>query len=62
MPKLTREDFFYCYTYELSNYLAKNGYKYILKAISVKNGITFTLYEKTEELQRLLDDYSSHKK
>ena len=56
MTDLTK-DYFFCYTKSMSMHLKNCGIKYILKGISIKNGQIFTLYKKSEELQRALDSY-----
>lgn len=57
MREITNNDFFFCYTRILSVYLKERGIPYILKANSVKDGNTFTLYIKTDELQEALREY-----
>lgn len=59
MKDLTTKDFYFCYTVSMFNYLRKNGETYILKARSVKDGSIFTLYYKSERLQKLLDDFNN---
>lgn len=54
---LTHKDFFFCYTKKLSEFLRQNGVSYLLKANSVKDNNTFTMYVKSERLQELLDKY-----
>lgn len=61
MKKLTTQDFFFCYTKDLSNYLKENGVGYIFKSRSVKDGSIFTLYQKTDELMNLLIEYKQSK-
>lgn len=60
MREITKDDFFFCYTKILSIYLKKEGISYLLKANSVKDGNTFTLYAKTDELQEALDKYKAN--
>lgn len=56
MNELTK-DYFFCYTKSMSLYLKENGINYLFKAISIKNNQIFTLYKKTDELQKALDSY-----
>ena len=49
--------YFFCYTKSMSLYLKQNGINYLFKAISIKNNQIFTLYKKTDELQKALDSY-----
>lgn len=56
MNELTK-GYFFCYTKTMSNHLKQCGINYVFKAISIKNNQIFTLYKKTEELQRALDVY-----
>lgn len=60
MKEITKDDFFFCYTRILSIHLKNEGIPYLLKAVSVKDGNTFTLYAKTEELQKALDKYKEN--
>jgi len=55
--EISSNDFFFCYTRILSLYLKEKGISYILKANSVKDNNTFTLYFKTNELQEALREY-----
>lgn len=57
LDEVTSTDFFFCYTKSLSLFLRENGIPYIIKANSIKDGNTFTLYVKGEKLQKALDDY-----
>lgn len=57
MTDINNKDFFYCYTKKLSLFLSSEGIDYILKAKSIKDNSIFTLYQKTEELQRALDKF-----
>ncbi|QHJ71624.1 hypothetical protein [Planococcus halotolerans] len=57
LDEVTSTDFFYCYTKSLSLFLKEKGIPYIIKANSIKDGNTFTLYVKCAELQKALDDY-----
>ena len=55
--QLTNNDFFFCYTLELSKYLQQKKIRYILKAKSIKDDNVFTLYQKNDELQEALKEY-----
>ncbi len=59
---LCDRDFYFCYTKSMSIYLKNSGISYIFKAKSIKNNETFTLYVKTSQLQKALDEYSSENK
>ncbi|MGE6685340.1 hypothetical protein [Paenisporosarcina sp. NPDC076907] len=54
---LCDRDFYFAYTKSMSIYLKERGISYIFKAKSIKNGETFTLYLKTSQLQKALDEY-----
>lgn len=55
--EISKDDFFFCYTTALHKFIRENGIKYLFKATSIKNGSTFTLYQRNERLQSVLDDY-----
>ncbi|MGE8037757.1 hypothetical protein B1B04_12480 [Lysinibacillus sp. KCTC 33748] len=57
MTNLTEKDFFFCFTKKLSIYLKEEGISYIIKARSIKDNAIYTVYHKTDELQRALDKY-----
>ena len=55
--RITKKDFFFCYNPKLSNHLWKNGFRYEMKAINPDNNRIFTMYIKSDELQRSIDEY-----
>lgn len=57
MKHLTEQDFFFCFTKKLSIFLKEEGISYIIKARSIKDDAIYTVYQKTDELQRVLDKY-----
>lgn len=57
MREITKEDFFFCYTTAMHKFIKENGISYLFKAVSVKDGNTFTLYAKNDRLQSVLDAY-----
>lgn len=57
MKQLTEQDFFFCFTKKLSIFLKEEGISYIIKARSIKDNVIYTVYQKTDELQRALDKY-----
>ncbi|MTD30119.1 hypothetical protein [Planomicrobium sp. YIM 101495] len=59
MKQLSDKDFFFCYKKSMSCYLRDQGFHYIFKAKSIKNGETFTLYQKSSQLQQALDEYGA---
>ncbi|MBE1557031.1 hypothetical protein [Sporosarcina limicola] len=61
MSTIKSDDFFYCYTLKMSKYLKSKGIPYFLKAISIKDGSTFTMYQKGERLQQALDEFKNVK-
>ncbi|SER09163.1 hypothetical protein SAMN04487944_101198 [Gracilibacillus ureilyticus] len=50
-------NYFFCYSKDLSNFLKANGISYITKSINPKNKLTFTLFEKDNQLISTLKDY-----
>jgi len=59
MKQLSDRDFFFVYKRSMSEYLKEQGFSYVFKAKSIKNGETFTLYQKSPQLQKALDEYES---
>lgn len=59
---ITDKDFFYCYDADLSHYFKKEGINYVLKANSVKDGKTFTMFQKSESLYAAFDKFTQHKR
>ena len=57
-----RERYFFCYSRRMSYYLFSKGFNYITEAKHHKNNTTFWLFEKTEKLQREIDNYEIGKK
>lgn len=43
----------------MSMYLKEQGFHYVFKAKSIKNDETFTLYQKSPQLQQALNDYGN---
>lgn len=59
MREIKKDDFFFCYTKIMSDFLKGKGIKYIFKAKSIQDGSVFTLYQKSDELQKALDEFKS---
>ena len=56
--QITRDDFFYCYDYNLANYLRfTKGIDYIIKAKHPKTNRLFTIFHKTPLLQEAIDEW-----
>ena len=51
------KDFFYCYNPKLSNFLFKEGYPYITKAINPDNNRLYSMYYRSYGLQVAIDKY-----
>lgn len=56
---MNKEDFFYCYNKNLSNFLRFKGFRYIHMAKEIKTGNIFSLYQRTEELSQAIKEYQS---
>lgn len=61
MRNAKSNDFFFCYTKAVSDYLSQQGIYYILKAKSIKDNNVFTMYQKTDELYSVLQEYRKQK-
>lgn len=55
------ERYFYCYSKPLKDFLLDNGERYIIKAIHEKTKKKYWLFEGTEKLNKLLDEWRCHK-
>ncbi|WP_427124719.1 hypothetical protein ACQCPP_12400 [Priestia megaterium] len=54
---LTSDDFFYCYNKKLSDKIQEAGIPAITIAQNIKTGKLFSLYQKSPELQKIIDSY-----
>jgi hypothetical protein len=54
---LTKEDFYFCYSSKLSKYLEQKGIRYLFMAKDINKNNPFSIYEKTKDLQRELENY-----
>lgn len=61
MAKLKNTDFFFCYNSDLKNYLVENNVDFITSAYSIKTQDRFWLFQKSDELQELLNKYNNNK-
>jgi len=52
---------FYCYSYKLRNYLVENGLNYLHKGFHDKTKKWFYVFNRTEELNNLLSEWSLNK-
>lgn len=57
--QLTDKDFLYCYDIGLYNHFKDNGLNYIIKAKSIKDNKTFTLWQKSNELYNIMKTYKA---
>ncbi|SDC80670.1 hypothetical protein SAMN05421663_104165 [Terribacillus halophilus] len=58
MREITNHDLFYCYSRKLSDYIYDHSKILPLTiAINPKSNNPFSLYAKSEKLQKALDDY-----
>lgn len=55
------EKYFYCYSRPLKDFLLSNGERYIIKAIHEKTKKKYWLFEGTEKLNKLLDEWRLRK-
>ena len=58
---LKKEDLFYCYSLGLFHDLKKKGYFYILKGINEKTGLNYWVFEKSDEIIKIVKNYSKNK-
>jgi hypothetical protein len=57
MKELTTEDFHYCYSKRVSDFLSFKGVRYITKGINPTNNKLYSMYHKTKRLQDALNEY-----
>ena len=55
------EKYFYCYSRPLKQYLYENGIRFITKSIHDKTKKSYWLFEGTEKLNKLLDEWRLRK-
>lgn len=55
------KDYFYCYDIELFDYLDKAGFKFIVKARHYKDYKLFSLFERSDEFNEVLDQWNNIK-
>lgn len=55
---LTSKDFFYCYNKKVSDFLESKGLHKITVGINPNNKKPYSMYHKTELLQKALKEYS----
>lgn len=55
--ELTNEDFHYCYSKRVSDFLSYKGIKYIKKGVNTKNDKIYSMYLKNSKLQNALNEY-----
>ncbi|MBB3154487.1 hypothetical protein FHS16_004569 [Paenibacillus endophyticus] len=49
------QNFFFCYNSKLMAHLKRNGFSYICSALHEKSGNKFWLFQRSEELQAVID-------
>lgn len=60
--QLKDNQFFYCYDKELKNYLCQHGLRFITHAISIRDHMNFYQFWQSEELTRLIADFTKQRK
>ena len=53
--------YFYCYSYPLKEFLIKNGLRYIVHSVNANTQKKFWVFEGTDKLNLLLDDWRTNK-
>lgn len=49
--------FYYCYNTHAKKYLMDRGFRYILVNVNTNSGRKFWMFERTEELSNILDEF-----
>lgn len=60
--QLTNKDFFFCYNRDVYYYLTNNGVEFITIAREPKDNKMFSLFYRSEKVERLLENYYQEKK
>lgn len=60
--QLTNKDFFFCYNRDVYYYLTNNGVEFITIAREPKENKMFSLFHRSEKVERLLENYYQEKK
>lgn len=60
MEQLTEKDFYFCFSKKLSLFLKGESIPYITKAKSVKDDAIYTIYHKTDALDKALEKYNEN--
>lgn len=58
---MTRDDLLFVYSATLFHFLKANGQRYICTGLHEKSGNKFWLFEKTDGVKSLLDEYDERK-
>ena len=58
---MKREDFYFCYSIKLSQYLQEKGFRFIFMAKETHKDNLFSLYERTDALNDALESYRLNK-
>lgn len=58
---LKKHDLFYCHSLKLFYFLKSKGFYYISKGINDKTGFNYWVFEKTDELNSSVIEFSKNK-
>lgn len=56
-----KNDFFFCYDFNMQKYLSNNNHEYVTHARSIKSGREFWLFLKSDSLQQSIDEFIARK-
>ena len=62
MPKTKGQEYFKCYSYNLKNFIEAHGIYPISSGVNPKTNKVFHLFTMTDELSRILHNWSNNKK
>ena len=54
--------FYYCYSYPLKNFLITNGLRFVIKGIHPETQKRYWIFQRDEQLDKLLGQWQSQKK
>ena len=53
--------YFYCYSFKMKQFFCENGLKYIVRSVHEKTGKHFWIFESSENLSELLEQWRNNK-
>lgn len=58
---MRNDKYFYCYSYPLKSFIMDSGEKYVIKGIHKNSQKTFWVFERNENVERLLAEWTARR-